>query len=95
MKNEVTQICPICKRDTPEEFLERHHLVPKAKGGKQTVIACRNCGDMLHKLFSNNELRDKLNSLEDILANEFVRKWAIWAFKQKGFTICMKEKKKK
>jgi uncharacterized Zn finger protein len=94
-KEEKSQICPICGRNTPEKHIEKHHLVPKAKGGKDTILVCRNCGDFLHKLFTNNQLRDNFNTLEKILYNESIQTWIKWVQKRETFNICMKEKKKK
>jgi len=88
--------CPICTRDTPACYQERHHLVPRAKKGKITIRICCNCGDMLHKLFTNKELAKKFNTLEKILAQPEVQKWIAWVKnKPDDFSICMKAKKKR
>jgi len=87
--------CPICRREVPEAYLEKHHLVPRAKQGKDTVFLCCDCGDQLHKLFTNKELEKELNELAKLLANEKVRKWVKWIRKQKSFGFCMKSKKRK
>ena len=89
-------ICPICERDVPTEYQEQHHLIPKQKKGRKTVVVCCNCGDMLHKLFTNQELAKKYNTIENINLNESVQKWAKWANKKPNdFSICMKTKKAK
>jgi DNA-directed RNA polymerase subunit N (RpoN/RPB10) len=88
--------CLICGRITPKEFQEKHHLTPKAKGGKNTILVCCSCGDMVHKLFTNKELARKYNTLEAILLNEDVQNWVNWVNKKpEDFTICMKNKKRK
>lgn len=94
MSEEIS--CPICKRITPSEYLEKHHFIPRSKKGKETVLVCCSCGDMLHKLFTNKELAKKYNSLETILASEDVQKWVAWVSKKPNdFSICMAAKKKK
>jgi len=88
--------CPICSRETPNQFWHKHHLVPKSKKGKETILLCDSCGQMLHNLFTNKELKKQYNSLESILANEDVQKWVEWVKKKPNdFTICMAVKKKR
>jgi len=89
-------ICPVCKRNIPPCYQEKHHLIPKQKKGKETINLCCNCGDMLHKLFTNKELIKKYNTLEKILANSEVQNWIKWICKKPNdFSICMATKKRK
>ena len=89
-------ICPICKRNVPPKYQEKHHLVPKSKKGKNTVEVCRNCGDMVHKLFSNKELTKAYNTIEAIIEHEAVQTWVQWINKKpEDFSVCMKAKKTK
>lgn len=37
--------CIFCNRETPEQYLEKHHLTPKCKKGKDTIAVCCDCGD--------------------------------------------------
>ena len=91
----IGKYCTICGRETPEEYQEKHHLVPKAKGGKETIIVCIDCGNQLHKLFTNKELKSIYNTVTKILANEKVKKWVEWlrTKQENRFGICMKHKK--
>lgn len=85
-------ICPICERNTPDRFQEKHHLIPRgiAKRNKyakipdndETVVVCRSCGDQLHKLFSEKELADNYRTIVAILANEEVQNWVKWIQKK-------------
>ncbi|MDD5649791.1 MAG: HNH endonuclease [Candidatus Nanoarchaeia archaeon] len=95
MLSEITT-CSICRRETPEKFLEKHHLTPASKGGKggKTILVCIDCGNQIHLLFTNNELRDSYNTLEKLLEHPKIKTWIKWIRKQK-FGVCMKEKKKK
>lgn len=93
---ETSIICPICKRNIPDCFLEKHHLVPKLKKGKETILVCNGCGDMLHKLFTIKELQKKYNTLDALLTNENVQNWIKWVQKKPNdFSICMATKKRK
>ena len=89
------ETCNLCVRVIPSKnFKEKHHLVPHSKGGKEKVPVCIDCGNQIHELFSNNELRDKYNSIEALKANEKVQKWISW-IRKRPFGICMKKKKRK
>lgn len=89
-------LCPICKREVPENKWEKHHLIPKSKKGKETILVCNCCGKVIHQLFSIKELEIKYNTFDSIMSNPKIKKWAEWAFKKPlDFTICMKEKKRK
>jgi C4-type Zn-finger protein len=68
--NDEPFTCPVCRREVPLEFQEKHHLVPKSKKGKETIILCRSCGDQLHKLFTNKQLEKTYKTIEAILSNE-------------------------
>ena len=86
--------CPVCDRSTPHKFQEKHHLVPKSKKGKETVIVCCDCGDMIHKIFSLKELEKEYNSIDAIGSDERIVKWVSWVQKKPNrFGICMKRKK--
>ena len=88
--------CQICGRSTPQEFIEKHHLVPCSKHGAKgdKLVVCCNCGDMLHQLFDNKQLAKELNTLDKIMQNESVIKWVQWVRKKPDdFRICMKRKK--
>ena len=87
-------LCQICGRETPEDFQEKHHLIPRSKKGKETIIVCCDCGNQLHLLFTIKQMEYTYNTLEEILANEKVQSWVKWIRKKKDFgTVCMKVKK--
>ena len=87
--------CPICTRDTPKEYIEKHHLNPKKRNGP-TILVCCSCGDQLHLLFTRKQLEKKYNTLEKILADERVQKWREWISKKpNNFSVCFKTKKRK
>jgi hypothetical protein len=88
--------CPICDRITPLQHREKHHLTPKCKKGKETVVVCRCCGDMTHKLFSISELNRQYSTIDEIKKNEDVQKWIKWISKKPNdFSVCMATKKRK
>ena len=97
MKHLETEIiCPICKRNVPKQFEHKHHLIPKSRKGKETILLCIDCGKILHKLFTNKELEREYNNLEAILSHPKIRKWIEWISKKtNNFGFCMATKKRK
>lgn len=81
--NELLEECPICKRKDVEHW-DKHHLIPKLKGGKngETVNICRMCHDKIHSIFSEAELANYYNTIEKIMENEDVQKFAKWLSKK-------------
>lgn len=97
-------VCPICKRDVPEKYQEEHHLIPKSLQQRKkykpfinsTIIVCVNCADEIHQLFTEKELAENYNTLEKLLNNERIQKWANWVSKKTNdFSVCMRAKKKR
>lgn len=74
-------VCPICKRESDDEsFFEFHHFEPIASRRKTNdgIKCCSQCADQVHLLFNNTELRNQLNSLNLLLANEKLQKYINW-----------------
>ena len=49
-------MCPLCSRVIPPAQADRHHLVPKSKGGRQTEFLHRVCHRQVHALLTESEL---------------------------------------
>ena len=94
-------LCQMCKRDTPQEVLEKHHLIPKSRKNKKkrtiknTIKVCVDCGDQLHQLFTNKEMEKTYNTIETILEDERIQKWIDWVKDKKRFGMCMAKKKRR
>lgn len=80
--------CVLCNLST---FTRKHHIVPKSKGGKETVDCCETCENFCHSTWSHNELRDTYNNVETILANEKFQKFLKWRLKQPLDTVFKSE----
>jgi hypothetical protein len=88
--------CALCERAVPSlAYIEKHHTVPRSKGGKETVTVCMDCGNQIHELFSNKELRDTYNTIEALKKDERVWRWIRWIRKKGEFGICVKKKKRR
>lgn len=88
-------VCQICERNDID--LTLHHLIPKTchdnswfkKRYKldymksQTIDVCRLCHDKIHQIASEKELGRSFNSLDLIKENEEIKKFIIFARKQK------------
>ncbi|KAI8806390.1 hypothetical protein BJ742DRAFT_855160 [Cladochytrium replicatum] len=89
-------VCAICDRFQPLTF---HHLIPKSehsttmqkkKGmtkeqlGSHGVDICRPCHTAVHRLYSNRDLADRFDTLDKLLEDEKVRRWANWASRQRA-----------
>jgi len=67
--------CLLCGREADEsKYFEEHHLFPgkhrrtKVDRKEDTILVCTDCGDQIHLMFDNRELRDNLDSLEALQA---------------------------
>lgn len=96
MAKEEIIVCPICERETPRQYWHKHHLVPKQKKGKITVLVCDTCGCQVHQIFTNKELAKKYNSIESLKSHPRMQKYIAWVKKKPNdFNICMKTKKRR
>ena len=64
------------------ERMRGHHVVPRCKGGTETVPTCHSCEDFIHKTWSHKELRDTFNTVEKIQADPLFQKFLRWLYKQ-------------
>jgi len=73
---EVT--CSLCARSLPRSEQEAHHLIPRSKGGKETVLLHRICHKKLHASLSETELAREYNSVERLLAHPEIAAFVKW-----------------
>lgn len=71
--------CVFCGMDV---LTREHHIIPRAKGGFETVSACETCESFIHKTWSHNELRDTFNNVDTILASEKFQTFLKWRRRQ-------------
>jgi len=95
LKEERNIDCTLCKRETPLDYQEKHHLIPKSSRGKDTIIVCVDCGNQVHRLFTLKQLQDIYNTIEMLQSDSRMIKWIKWIKKQKNFGVCHKTKKKR
>ncbi|GLQ24304.1 hypothetical protein GCM10007853_21780 [Algimonas ampicilliniresistens] len=71
----LSDICPVCDRPLGRKR-ERHHIIPKSKGGREVVEVHPICHRKIHRVFTNAELAalgsiDMLKAYPDMAA--FIR----------------------
>jgi len=76
--------CEFCGMIT---YTRKHHIIPRAKGGKKTVPTCETCESYIHKTWSHNELRDIFKTAEAIKADKGFQKFLRWRKKHPSTTI--------
>lgn len=69
-------VCELCNRPLGEKT-EKHHIVPKSKGGKETVEIHPICHRKIHKVFSRTELAN-LGTISALKDNPDIKKFIKW-----------------
>lgn len=90
--------CEICGREGEETYFEKHHLEPAQKRKESdTINVCHQCGDQIHLLFTNTQLKNEYNNLDKILSDDRATKYIKWVTKQplsKHITTKKKKRRK-
>jgi hypothetical protein len=71
-------ICPLCEREIPTAQRDAHHLVPKSKGGRETKFLHRICHRQIHALFTEKELANNYNNVEQLLMHPEIIAFVTW-----------------
>lgn len=76
--------CSLCGDLIMRQDGDRHHVVPKSKGGqgKEIKYLCRTCHNQIHSLFNEKEL--SLMSFEELLDHGELKKYLKWKEKHPG-----------
>lgn len=73
-----SQPCAVCDRPLGLVNVDRHHLVPKSRGGVDQYFIHRICHRKLHATFTEKELERELSTWEAIRAHEAIIKFVAW-----------------
>ena len=71
-------ICPLCGRAIPAAQRDAHHLVPKSKGGRETLFLHRICHRQVHAVLSETELARTYHTAEALLSHPEVARFVAW-----------------
>lgn len=85
--------CELCGREVMH--ITRHHLIPRAEGGKEMVDLCIPCHKTLHSFFSNRTLLNELHTLEALRHEPEIARYLEWIRKQPDRTIRVARRKDK
>lgn len=71
--------CPICEREMLKgPFSDKHHFLPKCKGGKETEHVHRVCHNKIHSVFTESELAKKYNDPGKVREHPEMQKFIEW-----------------
>jgi hypothetical protein len=73
--------CPLCGRPL-ENYINEHHLVPKAKKGKDTVTLHEICHMKIHSLLSEKELAKDYYTVDLLLQHPDIQTFIKWVQKK-------------
>jgi hypothetical protein len=81
--NIIIGICPICDREMWKgPSIDKHHFLPKSKGGKETEYLHKICHRKIHSLFKNKELAKEFNNPEFVRLHPEILKFIKWISKK-------------
>lgn len=85
--------CELCGREVSET--EFHHFYPGKHRRKSDdgINVCGQCGDQIHLMFSNTELRTNLNNLQSL--KEAMHIYIQWIKDKPESHYCIRTKKRK
>ncbi len=92
-KNEESQVCELCGRGGLE--LNKHHLIPRSKGGMLTVPICLTCHKQIHVLFDNAMLEQELGSIDALRTHPKMHAYLKWVAKRPGWFRVRRKRKVK
>ena len=76
----MNELCRLCGRPLGEKS-EKHHVIPKSKGGKETVKLHPICHRKIHKVFTRTELAT-LGGIEPLQTHPDMETFIRWVAKK-------------
>lgn len=81
-QEEESKDCPICGRELGTINVDKHHLVPKTRGGKEKFLIHKICHRKIHATFTEKELEKKYHTWEELRAHPEIQKFVEWVQKK-------------
>ena len=76
---EVEERCQLCGRMlVPGPSINKHHLIPKTFGGRETIWLHVTCHTKIHAVFRERELLQEYNTIERIASHPEIQKFVKW-----------------
>lgn len=77
MSEEAAPLCFLCGRPLGRR-VERHHAVPKSRGGRETVPVHPICHRAIHRALTNKDLEKGHSTAEALRANPEIARFVAW-----------------
>lgn len=74
--------CPLCGRMLGETNIDRHHLIPKSRKGKDQYPIHKICHRKIHATFTEKELARRLNTWELLKEQPEIKVFVEWVQKK-------------
>lgn len=71
-------VCALCLRPVSKSQRDAHHLIPKSRGGVETVILHRLCHRQIHALLTEQQLARHYSTIEALRAHPEMAKFVEW-----------------
>lgn len=71
-------VCPLCMRLIPKSQRDAHHLIPKSRGGVDTVILHRVCHRQIHATLTESQLARHYSTIEALKEHPEIAKFIKW-----------------
>jgi hypothetical protein len=78
----ASELCPICDRPLGDVNVDRHHLIPKSRKGKEQYLVHMICHRKLHATFTEKELEKKYHTWEELRAHPDITSFVAWVQKK-------------
>ena len=75
---ELDAVCPLCDRGIPPAQRDAHHLIPKSRGGAQTVVLHRICHRQIHALLTPAELERQFATVDALRRHPPLARFLDW-----------------
>jgi hypothetical protein len=71
-------ICELCMRPIPKSQRDKHHLIPKSRGGVETVILHRTCHRQIHAILTESQLAQNYSTIDALRTHPEIAKFIEW-----------------
>ncbi|MGH6815042.1 MAG: HNH endonuclease [Hyphomicrobiaceae bacterium] len=78
----MSNLCPLSGRPLGAINVNRHHLVPKSRGGTERFAMHRICHRKIHATFTEKELRATFHTWANLRTHADIAKFVVWVRKK-------------
>ncbi len=82
MSSDKPDLCPLCGRLLGNVAVDRHHLVPKSRKGREQFHIHKICHRKIHATFKEKELERTYNTWESLKAHPMISAFILWVQKK-------------